>query len=57
MKRIFVRFKNGETINLMGDCIDLRDGKVLAWNGDGLIMIADETEVAECHLTQKQERG
>lgn len=37
MTRCLFKFKNGEYVNIQADCIDLRDGWVMAWKGDFIV--------------------
>ena len=55
MSRVIIRFKNGDHINLAGDCIDIRDGWVMAWRGDALVAIVREDEVNICYISEKKE--
>ena len=55
MSRVIIKFKNGEHINLPADCTDFRDGWIMAWNGDSLVVVADATEVNVCYISEKKE--
>lgn len=56
MTRLIIRFKDGEHINLQADCIDLRDGWIVAWQGDNIVVIAKADEVNVCYLSERQEK-
>ena len=55
MTRVIIKFKNGEHINLPADWMDFRDGWVMAWNGENLVVVADATEVNVCYISEKKE--
>lgn len=55
MTRVIIRFKDGEHINLPADSIDNRDGWLVAWNGENIVVIADMSEVNVCYLSEKKE--
>jgi hypothetical protein len=55
MTRCIINFKDGNHINLPADCIDLRDGWVMAWNGEMLVAMARADEVIACWLSEKKE--
>lgn len=53
MKRCVVKCKDGEFLNLNADCIDIRDGCVLAWCGEALILVVKVDEIISVHLSEK----
>ena len=55
MTRLIIKFKNGEHINLPADCIDIRDGWIVAWQGENIVVIANMDEVYVCYLSEKKE--
>ena len=55
MTRCIIRFKDGEFLNRDADCIDLRDGWVMAWNGEALVVIAKAEDVNVCYISEKKE--
>ena len=55
MTRVIIRFKDGEHMNIPADCIDYRDGWIVAWNGDSIVAISKADEVVSCHLSEKKE--
>ena len=55
MTRAIIKFSNDEYINIPADCIDLRDGWVMAWCGDNLVVLAKADEVKTCHISEKKE--
>ena len=55
MSRCIIKFKNGEHVNVPADCIDLRDGWILAWRGDFIVVIVNASEVIACYLSDKKE--
>ena len=46
MTRVVIRFKDGEHLNVPADCIDFRDGWIIAWKGDYIVVIAKADEVS-----------
>ena len=55
MSRAIIKLKDGTHINIPSDAIDLRDGFVMAWNGDYLVAIVKADEVTVCYLSEKKE--
>ena len=55
MSRIIIRFKDGEHINLSADCMDMRDGWVMAWKGEELVVLAASSEINVCYMSEKRE--
>lgn len=55
MTKVIMRFKDGEHLNIPADCIDIRDGWVLAWNGDNIVAISKADEIITCYMTEKKE--
>ena len=55
MSRCIIKFANGEYINLPADCIDIRDGWVMAWKGDYIVAIVKAEEVLACYISEKKE--
>lgn len=55
MKRVIIKFKNGDHINIRADCIDLRDSFVMAWDENDLVVIANADEVISCHVAEQRE--
>ena len=54
MTRVVIRFKDGEHMNIPADCIDIRDGWILAWRGDALVVIVKAEEIISCHMSEKK---
>ena len=55
MNRLIINFLDGSHVNLKADCIDIRDGFVMGWNGEALVVIAKMDCVASCYLSEKKE--
>ena len=55
MTRIIIRFKDGEHINLPVDCMDIRDGWIMAWRGEDIVVLAKADEVIVCYISEKKE--
>ena len=55
MTRVIIRFKDGEHINLPAECIDIRDGWIVAWQGEDIVVIAKMEEVTVCYISEKKE--
>lgn len=55
MTRVVIRFKDGEHLNVAADCIDIRDGWIMAWKGEDLVVIAKADEIISCHMSEKKE--
>lgn len=55
MQRVIIKFKDGDHLNIPADCIDIRDGWIMAWRGDSLVTICVASEVISCHLSEKKE--
>lgn len=55
MKRVIIKFRDGVYLNIPGDCIDIRDGWVMAWEGDFIVAIAKADEIISCYISEKKE--
>ena len=55
MTKVIMRFKDGEHLNIPADCIDIRDGWILAWKGDAIVAISKADEIITCYMTEKKE--
>lgn len=55
MTRAIIKFKNGDHLNIQADCIDLRDGWVMAWRGDLIVAFVRDEVVDACYLSEKKE--
>lgn len=55
MTRVIIRFKDGEHINLSADCMDIRDGWIMAWKGEDLVVLANAAEINVCYMSEKKE--
>ena len=55
MTRVVIRFKDGEHLNVAADCIDIRDGWIMAWKGEDLVVIVKADEIISCHMSEKKE--
>ena len=55
MTRVIIRFKDGEHINLSADCMDIRDGWIMAWKGEDLVVVANAAEINVCYMSEKKE--
>ena len=53
--RAIIKCKDGTYINIPSDRIDLRDGFVMAWNGDYLVAVVRADDVSVCYLSEKKE--
>lgn len=54
MKRLVIRFKDGEHMNIPADYIDMRDGFIVAWDGDNIVAIIAAEMIISCHLSEKK---
>lgn len=54
MTRVIIKFKDGAFINIIADCIDIRDGWIMAWNGELVVAIAKAEEVVSCHISEQK---
>ena len=55
MTRVIIKFNNGEHLNIQADCIDVRDGLVMAWRGEYLVAYVRSDVVDICYLSEKKE--
>lgn len=55
MTRVIIRFKDGEHLNVPADCMDIRDGGIVAWRGEYIVVIAKMDEVNVCYISEKKE--
>jgi hypothetical protein len=54
MTRVIIKFKDGEHLNIPADYIDIRDGMVMAWNGEYIVALAKAEEVNSCYISEKK---
>lgn len=54
MTRVIIKLKDGTFININADCIDIRDGWIMAWNGEFVVAIVKADEVVSCHISEKK---
>ena len=58
MKRVVFRFVDGiepNHMNIPGDCIDVRDGFVVVWNGEFIIAMVKQEIVTFVCISEKKE--
>lgn len=55
MTRVVIKFKDGSYVNVSADCLDIRDGLIMAWNEEPLVAIAQASEVVSCHMSEQIE--
>lgn len=55
MPRVIIKLKDGEYINIRGDAIDVRDGFIMAWDGDALVAVANAECVSSAHIAEVKE--
>lgn len=55
MTRCIIKFKDGDHVNLQADCIDSRDGWIVAWRGNEMIALVDMNIVNIVYLSEKKE--
>ena len=57
MTRVIIKYNNGDLINIQADCIDIRDGYVMAWQGECIVAYVRAEVVDICYLSEKKEGG
>lgn len=55
MTRVIIKCTNGDLINIQADCIDIRDGYVMAWQGECIVAYVRAEVVDICYLSEKKE--
>jgi hypothetical protein len=55
MTRVIIKCTNGDHLNIQADCIDVRDGFVMAWRGEYLVAYVNAQVVDICYLSEKKE--
>lgn len=55
MPRVIIKLKDGEYINIRGDAIDVREGFVMAWDGESLVAVANAEYVSSAHISEGKE--
>jgi len=53
MKKLVAKFKDGTYTNIQADLIYIENEKIMGWDGENLVFIADISEVLKCYLTEK----
>lgn len=54
MTRVIIKFKDDTFINIKADCIDIRDGWIMAWSGELVVAMAKADEVISCHISEQK---
>lgn len=54
MSRVIIKFSNGEGVNLEADCIDTRDGWLIAWKGEDIVAIVRLELIDACYLSKQK---
>lgn len=54
MTRVIIKFKDDTFINIQADCIDIRDGWIMAWSGELVVAMAKADEVISCHISEQK---
>ena len=58
MKRVVFRFIEDidlTHINIQGDCIDVRDGFIVVWNGDLIVAMVKQEIVKLVYISEKKD--
>ena len=53
--RAIIKFKDGAYVNISADYIATRDEFVKVWNGENLVAMVRQDEVAACYLSERRE--
>ena len=52
MKKVVIRFKDGEYINVIADYIEMNGKDVVVWNDDDIVAITNTKEIISCHMSE-----
>ena len=52
MKRVVIKFKNGEHINVEADYIEMNGKDIIIWLDDDIKAITNTKEIVSCHMSE-----
>ena len=57
MKKVIIKFSDNTFFNAPADFIDIRDGMVIAWDGENMVAVAKLDAINCCYLSDKKEES
>ena len=54
MKKVVIKFKNGEFINVEADYIELNGKDIVVWDDDNIVAITNTKEIVSCHMSMQK---
>lgn len=54
MKKVVIKFKNGEFINILADKIEIVKSDIIVSNGEKIVVVAKTKEIISCHLSEQR---
>jgi hypothetical protein len=51
VKKVVIRFKDGEFINVEADYIEMNGKDIVVWNDDNIVAITNTKEIVSCHMS------
>ena len=55
MTRLIIKCNNGDFLNIRADCFDLRNGWIMAWEGECLVAYVKAELVDICYISERKE--
>lgn len=54
MKKVVIKFKNGEFINIEADTIEINKSDIIVSNNGKIVVVAKTKEIISCHLSEQR---
>lgn len=52
MKKVVIKFKNGEFINIEADTIEIEKNDIMVRNKGKIVVVTKTKEIISCHLSE-----
>ncbi len=54
MKKVVIKFKNGEFINIEADTIEIDKSNIIVSNNGKIVVVTKTKEITSCHLSEQR---
>ena len=54
MRKVVIKYKNGEFINIEADTIELDKSKIIVKNNNEIVVVTKMKEIISCHLSMSK---
>ena len=52
MKKVVIKFKNGEFINIEADTIEIEKSDIIVKNNEKIVAVSKTKEIISCHMSE-----